>query len=218
MLTVLSFKKLQVSCSSRSAVSYPTDGEAEGYYTRLLWTIPEDEDVCHGEDRRVQLSIWKGGAVKSSSGKRGRGARVGDDYKCNFRTKRMQLKSHLMTSTTKVHEWNKVKVVDGWDPSSKSQESRKAPPVGLAARRHKSNEEQLREECEEMYELYRAIAEGRLSLEEILNLKLRSQLRLKISHFQRTVVIKLFHILNDDMGVHQKPGLLKGSENPGYPS
>ncbi|KAG6544812.1 hypothetical protein Mapa_013501 [Marchantia paleacea] len=153
-------------------------GEVEGFYTRLLWAIPEDEEDSSNKGKNlIQLNR---NSRKGSFGSRYPGRDCNCPCNANGLMKGVQAKPKF-TSPIKQMRRN-VRISNSWptldsevESTIKSTDDKYPVPLSFSPPRKRADEEELSYQCDEISQLYSAVSQGKLSLDNlrILGLSLR---------------------------------------------
>ncbi|BBN03572.1 hypothetical protein MPTK1_2g24580 [Marchantia polymorpha subsp. ruderalis] len=184
--TVLVLRKMNIKWGAGFEDQVPV-GEMEGFYTRLLWAIPEDEEDSATKDRNlIQLNR---NSRKSSSFGSSSSRHFGRDCDCPCNAdglmKGAQARPKFASPIRQMRR--NVRISNSWpaldsefessisSSSMKSTDDKYPAPLSFIPPRKRADEEELSYQCDEVSQLYSAVSQGKLSLDNlrILGLSLR---------------------------------------------
>ncbi|KAL3698389.1 hypothetical protein R1sor_012465 [Riccia sorocarpa] len=157
-LAVLVLKKMKGSQESRCAE--PQVGEEEGFYNRVLWAIPEDEEDSAISKARKPIQVMKKHRSllqrRDSNYKKKNGGNTNQPRLLSSAIKQMR------RSTARVADVeDDYKLIKSTDDKYPFQLSLVLPP------RKRADEEELSYDCDEIKQVYLAMSQGKLSFENL---------------------------------------------------
>ncbi|KAL2644951.1 hypothetical protein R1flu_012538 [Riccia fluitans] len=165
---VLVLKNMNLKRSQESCFEEPQVGEDEGFYNRMLWPIPEDEEDSANKGRKpIQLT-------KKRSSHHGR------DCNCNKKNgnkteQQLMVKPRFSSPIKQMRRNARVADAEVDYKVMKSTDDKYPFQLSLMPPRKKADEDELSNQCEEISQIYLAMSQGKLTLE---NLRMLGLLRL----------------------------------------
>ncbi|KAL2644952.1 hypothetical protein R1flu_012539 [Riccia fluitans] len=179
--TVLVLKKMQLGRSQESCCDEPQFGQEEGFYNKMLWAIPEDEEdsvtkklwaIPEDEEVSVTKARTPIQLMKNGSPHKGR------DCNCNKKNGNNNIKRQLMvkprfSSSIKQMRRNARVANAEIDYKAMKRTDDKYPfQLSLVSPSKRFDEDELSYECDEISQVHLAMSQGKLSLDNLRILRI----------------------------------------------
>ncbi|BBN03570.1 hypothetical protein MPTK1_2g24560 [Marchantia polymorpha subsp. ruderalis] len=169
--TVLVLNNIRLRwCLSSKPMEELNAGRLQFLYTRLLWTIPEEDEREEETTFPMQIKLFTTPRNENLVHSRQQAVMKTPPSGGACRCKRFMKSITRFTSLKKLCKSRRVH--HRTETEAVVEEFSRAIPIPPCPRRSRANEEVLGSQCKEVMELYTDISEGKLPLEKLLDLRL----------------------------------------------